>query len=490
MHSLVLVIALIQDASPYVPLSHWSMPYVEHWITAGVVDDPSPLSRPFTRRDLTIALAGADTNRLGPGARRLLTAIRVELTDRERGAALRLFAHASAAAATHTRRDPLRASGPELGTAAGGAGMELRLGPVVATTHPYFDTRLRLDPDYHGKKDRVLAGRNAEAYLSARWRFGELFFGIVDRNWGPAPVEGLLISPSPYGYDHLFLSLGTTGVRIEGLLAQLDDLPDSTGVANHRYYVAHRLIVRPPGHTTIALWEGTLLAGPGRTLEPWYVNIMNLGLLAQYDQETSANNQLGADIETHIGPVRAFGALLIDDIQVDRRGLGDQEPTAYGLTVGAQGGLGRLAWTAYYTRVSNLAYRTSDVVETVMRRDVGLARDFSDYDQITARVEVIGGPGILVAPEITVLRQGEGDFRQPYPAPADYPTTPTFLAGIVERTLRFAVGFRADARRVGLRGDAGMHVVSNAGHIVGEHDTRFVGSVALEYRFSWSSVLP
>lgn len=487
---LFLLFALTQDAAPYVPLSHWGMPYVEHWIARGAVADPAPLTRPLARPALLGALAGADTARLTAGERRLLERLRDELSDRERGPAARLSVHAGAAAATHARRDPLRAAGPERGTVSGGAALELRVGHVAAVTHPYFDTRLRFDPDYRGKKDRAIAGRNAGAYLNASWRFGEVFFGALDRNWGPPVVEGLLLSPAPYSYEHLFLEVGTPGVRLQGLLAQLDDLPDTAGVPHHRYYVAHRLVVRPGRRFVLALWEGTLLAGPERTLEPWYANLVNLGLLAQYDQGANANNQLGFDAALRLGRVVTFASALIDDIQVDRGNVGDDEPTSYGLTVGAQGPAGPAAWTLFYTRVANLTYRTPQVTETVMRRGVGLARDFSDYDQLTARLTAVVGPGILAGPELTLLRQGEGDFRLPYPPTADYGTTPTFLAGVVERTVRAAVVARFDRRRVGARTDVALHFVTNAGHVTGVTDTRFVGSVAFEYRFTWSHPLP
>src|SRR4051812_3794996 len=36
-----------QEASPYVPINHWSMPYVEHLIGSGRMADPAPLSRPL-----------------------------------------------------------------------------------------------------------------------------------------------------------------------------------------------------------------------------------------------------------------------------------------------------------------------------------------------------------------------------------------------------------------------------------------------------------
>src|SRR2546425_12741854 len=58
-----------QDASPYVPLQHWVMPYVEHLIATGVIADPTPLTRPLKRSDLARALRAADTTVLSSAAR-------------------------------------------------------------------------------------------------------------------------------------------------------------------------------------------------------------------------------------------------------------------------------------------------------------------------------------------------------------------------------------------------------------------------------------
>lgn len=478
-----------QEASAYVPLHYWGMPYVDHLIARGAMADPAPLTRPLRQAALVTALRAVDTVALSTGERRIVGRLLADLTRREQGPWGRVDGHVAAGAGSHARRDPLRPAGPGHATVAGGLAVQLAFGPVAAVSHPYFDSRLKYDPDYEGKKDRVVAGRNAEAYFSAQWRFGELFFGSLDRNWGPTAVEGLLLSPAPYSYDHFGLSVGTSGIRFEGVITQLDDLVDTAGVVNQRYLVAHRLIVRPPGATTIALWEGTLLAGPDRELEPWFANILNLGLLAQYDQGSTPNNLVGVDVQSHLGRTAVFASILIDDIQVDRSSAGDEEPTSYGLTVGAMGGLGRTAWSVFYTRVANLTYRTPNAAETFMRRGVGLARNFSDYDQLTARATLLAGPALL-GPEVTLLRQGEGDFRNPYPAVAEFTTTPTFLAGVVERTVRLALSARLEAGPLSLAGDGGVHLVRNAGHTPGAARTRWVGSVGMTYRFKRESLLP
>src|SRR6185437_3803760 len=96
-----------QSASPYLPISHWATPYIEHLITRGVVVDPTPLTRPWRETAIVQALKGADTT-----------------------------GH---------------------GTVNGGANVDFRFGPIVAVTHPELDTRLKYDPDWYGRKNRVIA---------------------------------------------------------------------------------------------------------------------------------------------------------------------------------------------------------------------------------------------------------------------------------------------------------------------------------------------
>ena len=479
-----------QEASPYLPLSHWSTPFVEHLMAAGRMADPSPLARPFKVQDVVRALEAVDSNVVTGPEWAVVKQIRSDLTRKMRGPSARMDVHAGLTGSSHARRNALREAGTGHGTFAGGAALTLYFGPAVLVSHPYFDTRLKFDPDYLGKKDRVIAGRAAEAYVSAQWRFGELFFGSVDRNWGPRFTEGLLVSPSPYSYDHLDVRIGTDGIFFEGLVTQLDDLPDTSGVPNHRYFITHRFTIRPPGSTTFSLWEGTVIAGPDRQLEPWFANIFTLGILQQYDQSSQANSMLGLDVTTRFKRTQLFGSVLIDDIQVDRSTASDQEPPQYGFTLGAQGGVGRVGWTAFYTQVANLTYRTDNPPDSPMRRNVGLARNFSDYDQLTLRASMIAGPGVLLEPEVTLLRQGEGDFRLPYPTVAQFDSTPTLFAGVVERTLRLAVSGRVAHGRWVVSGDGGVHLIDNYQHASGASKTRWVGRIALEWRTKKEGRIP
>ena len=488
-----------QQASAYLPRDHWTTPYVEHLIAAGVIADPAPLTRPLREADVVRALRDVDTLATSPTVTRTVRRLLAALGGEQSGPRYRIDGNAGIAAATHPLRDPLeigrgepaRDPGADRGFVNGGLAVQLRLGALVAVTHPYFDTRLKYDPDYFGKKNRVVAGRNAEAYLDAHWRYAELFFGSLDRNWGPPQVASLIVSPSPYSYDHLGLVVGTPRLQLQALVTQLDDGADVAGTLNHRYFFAHRLLARPGDHTSVAVWEGEVAAGPGRTLEPWFANVLNLGLLVEYDQNVSVNSLLGADFEMRLSALTLFGQLLIDDVQIDRRTQADSEPPSYGLTLGAQGSVRSASWTAYYTRVANLTYRTPNPAEAVERRFVGLGRNFSDYDQATVSATILAAPQLLVSPEVTLLRQGEGDFRLPYPPISAYRTTATFLQGVVERTLRAALSgsYTPDAH-LGLRFDAGVHHISDYGHVTGQTRTKFVGSVSVTYRFGWQGGLP
>src|SRR5882672_1083915 len=479
------------DASPYVPLQWWGTAYVEHLIARGRLVDPTPLTRPFREADLLRTLEGADSARLSGAEWRVVAQLKNELRRRERGPSARLDLHAGVAASSHARRDALREAGAGHGTVSGGAALTLLFGPVVAVTHPYFDTRLKYDPDWYGKKDRAIAGRSAEAYISAQLRYAELFFGMLDRNWGPSAVQGMLLSDSPYGLEHASLSLGTSAVRLEGIAAQLNSLPDTTGAIHNRYMVQHRLWLRPPGRWTVALWEGSVLEGVGRQLEPWYLNMLSLGVLAQVNTNTDANSFVGFDLQRR-GTVTLFAQGMLDDIQIDRSTATDRKPASYGLTVGAQGNFAPVsgAWTLFYTRISNLAYRNEDNFAAPLYFGLGTGRNFSDYDQLTLRASLLPAPGTLLTPEITLLRQGEGDLHLAHPPVTAYDSTRAFLSGVVEKTVRLAVGYRLLAGAWSVEGNGGVHVISNANHVTGATKTRWVGTIGLTYRYRKESLLP
>ena len=488
--------AAAQDASPYVPLQHWAMPYVEQLIAAGAIADPTPLTRPLKRSDLARALQTADTTALSSAARGMMRRLLAEFTGRRPAPSYRMEGRVGAAAATHGFRDPL-----ELGRgipprqidkrafASADLDLQLLFGPVVLVSHPVVDTRLQFDPDWYGRTDNASAF--PEAYASAQWRQGEVFYGALARNWGPSGIQGVLLSDSPYSLDHLYVTFGTSRVRYQVIATQLDTRTDATGAAVNRYMSVHRLWIRPPGSWTFAVWDGGVWSGVGRQFEPWFLNPTAWSYIRQSNTGTNVNSFLGFDVERRAAAT-VFAQFMLDDIQVSRRVPSDLKPTSYAFTVGAKGRVrsAAAAWTLFYTQVANLTYRNEDDLQVPLYHLLGTGRNFSDYDQATLKVGLLARPGLLLEPELTLLRQGEGDPRLPHPLVPAYPSTATLFQGVVERTVRLALGGSWQLGGFQLTGNGGVHLIHNAGHVRGTSDTRWVGSLGVTYRVFYQNALP
>jgi hypothetical protein len=354
--------------------------------------------------------------------------------------------------------------------------------------HTRLEGQLDNDPDYPAV-DRPLEGRFPVAYGGLRTRYLDLDYGLVPRNWGPPGIPGLLLSDWPMGYDHFFLDAGPRVARVSMVVAQLDALPNNRDTLAQRYVIAHRLRVRPWRWLDLAVWQGTLLAGPNRPLDRWYLTPVKLTFETRDQRRQSANVWIGADGELRLGRWRLAGSLTLDDIQIFKSNrASDEEPPSLALSATVARPVGPARVWLGYTLVSNLMYRTIERTESPYdgvnlprgRIGTGLARNFADYDELTLRVSAVPLPGVMLAPEVALLRQGEGDFRLPFPAVADYPTTPTLFAGLREQVLRAAIaGTIRVADYVTVEGNAGVHRRSNAGHVAGVTETDFVGGIVV-----------
>ena len=113
--------------------------------------------------------------------------------------------------------------------------------------------------------------------------------------------------------------------------------------------------------------------------------------------------------------------------------------------------------------MTNLAYRTPEVGDNHMVRGVGLGRAFADYDEARLGLDVAVLRWAPLRVYASRRRQGEGDYRRPFPAIADYPSTPEFLSGRVATIARLGVETGGSARGLAWRLDGGYNRVSAAG---------------------------
>jgi hypothetical protein len=474
-------------ADRYLLPTSWTQPFLDHLDRAGTLRGLDPLTRPLRRGAVASSIADAEfraDDEITLGTLRLLAR---EFDEPDSGGtSWVLDARAGISGASDASRWTLR---PQTEDArlypVGALEAVLRLPHVVVTTVPELDNRLKYDTLYTGKQDRVIAGRAGTAYVLASWNTFDAFFGLVDRNWGPPEAEGLLVSSAPYSTEHLALRIGPERLRLEMTVAQLDTLvPWDSVTPVTRWVVAHRLVVRPTASLALSLGESVVQAGTGT---PWrYFNPVTLGLLTNYDGGDDANALLSADVVWQAAArLRLFGQVLVDDIQVDDNAQSDQEPPAYGFTAGASGGLaaGRVAWTVLYTRVSNLAYRTPRREHQYTSRRIGLARNWSDYDEATARATFLAAPGLLLGAGLTLQRQGEGDIRERYPAVSAFADSLAFLTGTVERSVQPSVELAwAPSPWVSVTASGAWRSTSNAGHVAGTDDDRMVWRIGVILR--------
>ena len=475
-------------AQARLPLQHWATPFLEHFVRAGTIADPTPLERPWRVGEIAAALAGADTQRMTSVERRTRRDILEMLQERSTEQGFVVGADADLVLSTHQRRPQfsLRHSGTDRVTPEVSGLFGFWFGPGLLIVHPRYDEDLYDDPDYAGLPEQAEI-RTEEAYGAFDSRYLAVELGKISRNWGPPGLPGLLVSDWPLSYDHLYVRLGPRRLHMNMLVTQLDDALNGRGELARRFFIAHRLEARPWPWLDLAVWQGTVAAGPSRDLEIRYLNPIQPAYFgAIQTRQTEENWMFGGDGQMRLGRWVLSGSAFFDDWDLT---IG--EPPALAFTATAATSLGAASVWLGYTLVGNLAYGTQDPAERPLiavdpsrgRFGTGLARNFSDYDQVTARLSLVPAPGLIVTPEFTLLRQGEGDPRLPYPSSTEeLSRTPVIFAGVVERTWRAALGSTFQLP-LGLevQFDGGIHRVHNAGHQVGVSRTDFVGTAMLRY---------
>jgi hypothetical protein len=505
------------QASPYVPLDDVAYVYIDALIARGALPALAGLERPYTVRAVREALVRSgdlfDNRALrsfADGLRRSLAKSTIEGEPRGMGArgsrrrapvpfGARLSGAFYTVAQTSGRRE-LMLPDEHNGLDPGITGRFVFAGgPVVGMLRVIGDTRLNDDPEFAGRKDRDIGGRTEDGYVSAQWRYGELFLGRTVRNWGPAAMPGLIIGNYAYSYDHLYGRFGTPRAYFAALFAKLDSDQLADGTVSNRYLAAHRLAGRI-GRLELGISESILMSGAGRPLEVGMLNPLNIYALSWRNEKLDGNLMIGADAAFR---TRRFGnwsaEVLIDDLQIDRCDAVCEEPSSYGFTLSAEGlplrGAQKLF--ASYTRVSSLAYRTPLYSERYVSFDVGLGRGFSDYDEARVGLDLAVVPRIPLRLYVAHRRHGAGDYRAAFPDTAQYRTTRAFLmpnTATVERLGLSAGGVLG--RGFELTADVGVNRVSHTTGISGgstpvwfdtaEDRSGFEGRVRLGWEPGWT----
>lgn len=486
----------------YVPLDDVAYVYVDALVARGQLRALPLLDRPYSVASIRAAMAADRRPTRGRRARGSGDPTNTDLRRRlERAIAKYDFAR--------TRRAPVRAelsaslwvTGETSGQrelmvadnevseafAGGAARFLMTAGPFVAFSRPILENRLNTDPDFAGRKDRRIAGRNEDGYVAGQWRFGEIFFGRTARNWGPAPLQGLMLGSAPYTYDHFFGRLGTPRLNLSLLLARLDDDSVGTQRETQRHFAAHRLSGRWRW-LEVALAESFVYSGVGRGFEPVLASPLTIYALTWRNDQQQGNLQGSASLAARTRAGIFSGELMLDDMQIDRCDVICEQPASYGLTFTAEGVpfvAGQRAF-ASYTRVAALTYRNKIPADRYTIFGVSLGRAFSDYDEFRVGADVVLA-GVPLRPYFARRRQGEGDYRlNEFPPVEEWPTQPGFLEGRVTQVSRAGVSGGAVIWQFDVKGDVGYNSVGGEVSPLRPMESGFEGRVRLTWNPPWA----
>ncbi|HET9634347.1 MAG TPA: hypothetical protein VFP26_00315 [Gemmatimonadaceae bacterium] len=498
--SLIAVSPLGAQASAYVPLDDIAYRYVDALMARGQLRELSILERPFTQRALHEAIDSARSHEPSD----IVTSYLDALSDAVEKYAVRPGNSDTLAAQTFRargtgdlyvtaqssgRRELMLADSVNGVRPGGAVRVVMAGGPVVGFTRVLIDSRLNVDPEYAGRKDRKINGRTEDGYVGGHWKYAELSLGRVGRNWGPPTEYGLMLGNYAYTYDHLFARIGSDRIHWSAVITRLDDSLPAAGPSIERYFSIHRLAVQWR-NVELAASESYVYAGAGRGFEMALVNPFNVYGLSWRNEREEGNLGLGGEIAVRTASSGFFAAqLFLDDLQIDHScNPNCKQPSSYAATFSAEGLplAGDQRWFASYTRVTNLAYNNKNPSEKYESFGVGLGRGFSDYDEVRAGIDVALVPRTPLRLYAAHRRQGEGGYNVPFPAPADYASTPGIFSGVVSGITRVALSGASRWSDFEVSGDIGVNRVTNYNHVPGVTNTAVEGRIKLAVEPRWS----
>jgi hypothetical protein len=208
------------------------------------------------------------------------------------------------------------------------------------------DPGFRDDPLYPYKQDRVSAGYWEEAYFQFRHPIGFLRLGRLKRNWGPFIDRSLIVSSHPFSYDALEWQLKSSFFEFRHLIGSFpyasswrdaQSYPERDAQNLHpkrqRWLLAHSLNFMIGKWVTLGVTESFIASVKHGIPDLQTLNPFTSYTIMTTNEEYNGNAILG--LQWRILPfterIALLGQVIIDDIQVDNKSLGDQEPSHWGL---------------------------------------------------------------------------------------------------------------------------------------------------------------
>jgi hypothetical protein len=311
-----------------------------------------------------------------------------------------------------------------------------------------LDQELKDDANYLGKKWRAFSGYTEQAYVQWHSRRGSIKLGRDYAMWGKGRDASLLLSDFSRPLDQLSFELALGRLHFSYLAAKLDEtgLSDSTrlklgGPVAQRYLSANRISYR--------FWRDRLqLAISQALLNPF---IFLHGEILNGPVDANSFGALDFVFRPRAG-LELYGQLLIDDVQIERTGPTDLEPSEIGFMLGGRiAGPFRLRATTLgleYTRVTNRTYNSPDEFAKLLhrRRPIGHFLG-NDFDRWLLFGSSSLGKDLFASWDVERRRRGEGRVDAPFDMPwlnhrVSEGYDEKFPSGVVEKMLSAGVEVR------------------------------------------------
>ncbi len=321
-----------------------------------------------------------------------------------------------------------------------------------------LDQNLGDDPNYIGKRWRGFTGFTEQAYALLHFDKYLVKFGRDFIRWGRARDATLLISDYARPIDHLLAQFDFSRARFTYVAAKLDRRPlADSSIARYGVDYAERYLTAVRAEAEVgknrlqfAFTQFVVSGGPSRVFE-W--NYLNPFLI--YHGEQLNDKQQGGNIFVALDFIARpklglefYGQLLIDDIQVEKRGRGDLEPNEIGYLLGVEKAVNAATIGLEYTRVANRTYNTVREWEKFLHRQRPLAHFLgNDFDRWLLHTNLYAGRQVQLYLTAELLRRGEGRIDSAFDRPWENATLEEgyhekFPFGVVERSWQFRLEAR------------------------------------------------
>ncbi len=311
-----------------------------------------------------------------------------------------------------------------------------------------LDSGLNDDSLYTGKIWNGFAGYAQSANLKYQGKKLSIDVGRRKSRWGIAgDGNTLLLSKPARPLDGLFIDYKINRLIsfhfINAYLSRIysDASQENSGSIVNRYLSSHALRISPSIWLDLVFKESVIYGGPGRRLEFNYAIPFLWFHGEQLNEDFDDNTFLGMEAVIRLrNKYAGYFELLVDDFQIEKNTLSDNEPNEVGYIAGINifdfpVNASRLE--IEYSRISNFTYNQIRSYNRYTNYNMPIGHPLGpDHESFAVSYMYHIKKNITTELEFYIKRRGEGRINDPWETPwiNDPAYANKFPSGIVEKT--------------------------------------------------------